>query len=97
MRPITKTEYEDMLPYEKVEAFIKQKHYYHFEGAEGVRRLENILRNTGYATGTFLGDYPILNFLADNPGAIEALLEFHKDHVREDMLEDLDVELVEEE
>ena len=49
------------------------------EGCTGVRNLEKICKDLGYAQGEFVGQHYIANFLADNPAAIEMLFEFIRD------------------
>lgn len=51
------------------------------EGTEGVRNLEKLCKGIGYWEGQFLGQHYILNFLADNPGALEKLFEFIREGV----------------
>jgi hypothetical protein len=46
---------------------------YRFEGDTGVRNFEQLVKDIGYDQG-------IENFLADNPGAIETLLEWISEH-----------------
>lgn len=51
------------------------------EGTDGVHNLENICDFIGYTKGQFFGANSIMNFLADNPGAAESILEFIRDHI----------------
>jgi hypothetical protein len=69
------------------------------EGATGVRNLEKICRDLGYAQGEFVGQHYIANFLADNPGAVELLFEFIQNGVEqnEEWQENLDLESYSEE
>src|SRR5277367_3873404 len=47
------------------------------EGFSGVKKLENLCNAIGYEKGDFLGqNMALTNFLADNPGAIEAVIEW---------------------
>jgi hypothetical protein len=55
--------------------------YFRLEGTEGVRNLEKLCEGLGYRDGQFIGQHYILNFLADNPGAIEKLFEFIQEGV----------------
>lgn len=55
--------------------------YFRTEGTEGVRNLEKLCEGLGYRDGQFIGQHYILNFLADNPGAIEKLFEFIQEGV----------------
>jgi len=52
------------------------------EGESGVNSLRTLVKDLGYnERGTYLGADPILNFLADNPGAIEKLYDFVQEWV----------------
>lgn len=46
----------------------QHKHFRRTEGPEGVRNLEQLTRNLGYMS--------LEDFLEDNPGAVQAILEF---------------------
>lgn len=67
--------------YELFEKYLEDNRMYHFEGTDGVRNLDNLCANLGYTSGQFIGANSIMNFLADNPGAIEAIVEFVRDHI----------------
>jgi hypothetical protein len=45
------------------------------EGERGVRNLETLCETLGYGKG-FMHNRAVEEFLSDNPGAIEAVLEF---------------------
>jgi len=62
---------------------------YSWEGTTGVRKLEKFCADLGYRTGNFVGDVPILNFLADNPGAIEAILNWVEEQENKEWKENL--------
>jgi hypothetical protein len=47
-----------------------------FEGTTGVRNLETIAKTLGYNESGFRYGTPIESFLSDNPGAIEAIVEW---------------------
>lgn len=66
---------------ELFEKYLEDNKMYHFEGTDGVRHLDNLCASFGYTSGQFIGASPIMNFLADNPGAMEAILEFIRDHI----------------
>ena len=53
------------------------QHFRTVEGERGVRNLENLVSNLGYMH--------IEEFLADNPGAVEAIVEFVGDWVSRGM------------
>lgn len=57
---------------DKLQEYIAAKGFYHFEGARGVRNLETVLNEVcGY------GSYNTLDmFLEDNPGCMEAMLQW---------------------
>lgn len=61
---------------ELVEAFVEHNRFYSMEGNQGVSRFTQVVAAIGYNHHS--GDYghPILNFLADNSGAIEKLMEW---------------------
>ena len=61
---------------ELVEAFVEHNRFYCMEGNQGVSRFTQLVAAIGYNHQS--GDYghPILNFLADNSGAIEKLMEW---------------------
>lgn len=65
-----------------------------FEGTSGVKNLEKLLKSLGYSRGNYVGyGNEIINFLSDNPGAIEAILNFivetNDKNWNESLIEDL--------
>lgn len=66
---------------ELFDKYLKDNRMWRMEGTDGVRNLETICANLGYTSGQFIGANPIMNFLADNPGAMEAIVEFVRDHI----------------
>lgn len=61
---------------EKLERYIDANHMYSFEGQRGVRHLEKMLREVGgYGTGIMV-NRTIEDFLEDNSGAIQAIVEW---------------------
>lgn len=48
---------------------------HNFEGSSGIERFEKLLKVIGYADGNFFNDV-LRNFLSDNSGAIEAIIEW---------------------
>lgn len=47
------------------------------EGTSGVRKLQSLCEAIGYKEGQFIGsEVALLNFLADNSGAIDAIIEW---------------------
>lgn len=75
---------------EVISEWMDQNEIRHMEGVSGVRSLEKLCEEIGYKDGAFLGANPILNFLADNSGAIEALVEFIQDAGVEEWKEELE-------
>ena len=63
------TDFDDILDHWQK----KKKHGYRWEGETGVSNFENLTKDIGYGQG-------IEEFLADNPGAVEKLLEFILEH-----------------
>jgi hypothetical protein len=62
---------------ELLDQWFDKKKVYHLEGTRGVETLEELVEVLGYRDGQFFGQsVSILNFLADNPGAQEALITF---------------------
>ncbi len=76
----TETEINNMDGSEAFDAYLEEKRFFHFEGTTGIRNLETICKTLGYRNGSFIGEHFILNFLADNPGAIESLIDFIRDN-----------------
>ena len=50
-------------------------HFRSFEGERGVRNLEQLVETLGYGEGWMRGR-AIEDFLTDNPGAVQAVVEF---------------------
>jgi hypothetical protein len=59
-----------------VDKYIDDHQLYHFEGERGVDNFEKLVKQLGYQS--VFGHGPIESFLADNPGAIEAMIEWIK-------------------
>lgn len=57
----------------QLDKFIDQNRMYSWEGSKGVHNLEYLVKAIGYKDN--YGD-AIHNFLYDNPGAIEAIVEW---------------------
>jgi hypothetical protein len=51
------------------------KNFRSFEGERGVRNLEQLVETLGYGEGWMRGR-AIEDFLTDNPGAVQAVVEF---------------------
>lgn len=56
-----------------------EEHNVRTEGQAGLNSLERLVRILGYGTG-FMQNRPVEDFLLDNPGAIEAMLDFVAKH-----------------
>lgn len=50
-------------------------HFHRTEGEQGVRNLEQLVETLGYGHGIYR-NRAIEEFLIDNPGAVEAVLQF---------------------
>jgi len=70
----------------KIEKYIAQEHV-QFEGYEGVKSLTNLVKLFGYG-GSFAD--PLSAFLADNSGALEALVEWISSQSCDEWEESLD-------
>jgi len=64
---------------ELFDKYLDYNKMYRFEGTDGVRNLDDLCANLGYTSGQFNGANPIMNFLADNSGAMEAVVDFIRD------------------
>ena len=62
-----------------IDEWMEQSQIRSMEGCSGVKNLEKLCGEIGYNKGAFLSASPIFNFLADNSGAIEAIIEFIRD------------------
>lgn len=93
-------EAEEMTNEEVLDLYIEQQKLHSTEGTRGVDNLTQICQALGYdRNGQYVGSgHALINFLADNPGAIEAVIEFIRDHaecyesINDDMRYDLDVQ-----
>lgn len=61
-----------------IEAFCEQNRIYRFDGERGVENLVTILRAIGYNESPYQGNSTavLVNFLADNSGATEAIINW---------------------
>jgi hypothetical protein len=66
---------------ELFEEYLNESRMYNLEGTDGVRKLDDLCAGLGYTRGQFIGANPIMNFLADNPGALELLMGFISEHI----------------
>jgi len=82
--------YEQMDLIEVINEWQDENQAHHFEGCTGVRKLEKLCKDLGYDKGEFFGsEVSLLNFLADNSGAIEALVNWIGEQDIEDWKENL--------
>ena len=79
----------------------KPKNYFRSEGEEGVRNLARLCSALGYSDPMHFGQFDgacygdLINFLEDNSGAVEALLDWIQENY-ESELEESDEDSVEE-
>ena len=66
-----------------VDAYLDQQSFYNFEGRRGLERLCQLVGDLGYRDPQHYGQFTstaclgnLVMFLEDNPGAIEAIVEF---------------------
>lgn len=57
--------------YEVIQEYLDTKEFYSFEGERGVTKFETLVNDLGYGT--------IEEFLADNPGAIDTIIDWIAD------------------
>ena len=79
----------------KLDVLMAEEKIYRFEGRTGVENLARICRLLGYKDTTYFGQFSsqasygdLIEFLEDNPGAIEAIVDFIRDN--EDLYEPLE-------
>lgn len=58
-----------------LDQYLEDNNIRNFEGERGVRNLEQLVETLGYGQG-FMRNRAIEEFLADNPGAVEAVVNF---------------------
>ena len=59
-----------------VDRWLEEHKFYSFEGERGLERLNEFCSALGYKESGFKFGSPLEEFLQDNPGAIEALLDW---------------------
>jgi len=67
---------EDAGFYEIVEEYINQKGFFHFEGESGIEHLNDLTNDLGYGSSCFRHGSSLETFLADNPGAQSAIVDW---------------------
>lgn len=82
---------------------IREKKLQTFEGSTGVKNLCKLVRALGYKDPMYFGQFDsnasygdLIEFLEDNPGACEAIVEFIEEH-EESYRENIESHLPEEE
>jgi len=75
-------EVEEMDNEEVLDLYMEQNNLYRTEGTQGVDNLRSLCAALGYdRNGQYIGSgHELINFLADNSGAVEALMEFVREH-----------------
>jgi hypothetical protein len=71
----------------KLDNLLKEEKLNRFEGEKGVQNLAILCRCLGYKDDRYFGQFShrasygdLINFLEDNPGAVEAILNFIQDN-----------------
>jgi hypothetical protein len=73
-----------------IEKWRSENRAYCMEGTSGVRHLQKLCEDIGYKDGQFVGyNVALLNFLADNSGVIDAIIEWIGDQEIEDWKENI--------
>ena len=79
-----------------LDAYLDQKQYYHFDGRRGVERLCQLTGDLGYRDPQYFGQLTstacignLVLFLEDNPGAIEAIMDWVRDIDSKEMVSNL--------
>lgn len=74
---------------------------YHFEGTNGVKNLCRIVRALGYKDPMYFGQFEgasygdLINFLEDNSGAVDKIIEFIEEEINEEWEQNLESHLEE--
>jgi hypothetical protein len=79
-----------------MEEYKETNKLYNFEGERGLGNLNKILKAIGYKGHQFLYGSPIESFLSDNPGAIDAMLEWIAEQDIEEWRDEITTHLPEE-
>lgn len=97
-------EKQDLSFEEVVEKYRDQKQLTRTEGTKGVHNLCELVRALGYKDPQYFGQFSpeasygdLIYFLEDNPGAVEAILDFISEQDSSEWKENLESELVEDE
>lgn len=69
---------------ELVDQFMDQENIYRMEGEQGIENISRLLEGMGYFEHSFKYGSVLEVFLADNPGALQALVDWISDqHIQE--------------
>lgn len=72
-----------------MEAYLESKGFHQFEGESGVQRLETVAKDLGYKEDGFKYGDPISALLADNPGCIDAIIDWVADNLTDEQMVNL--------
>jgi len=88
----------------KLQKFLQDRRMTHFEGVNGLKNLCRLVKVLGYKDSQHFGQFEagcsygiLLNFLEDNSGACDAIVEFIEEYMCEEWEENLSRELSDEE
>lgn len=59
-----------------LEQYLTENRFHHFEGDSGMDRMTKVCEDLGYPGHGFKYGTPIESFLSDNPGAMQAILDW---------------------
>jgi hypothetical protein len=79
---------------ELIDALIDEHKLYRLEGGAGLRNLNQICAIIGYKEQPFAAGSPVELFLCDNPGAIDALIEFIIVYMTDEWADNIEAELI---
>lgn len=82
---------------ELIEQFCDQENLHSFEGDSGLDKFEKVIEALGYRPHGFKHGDLISVFLSDNPGAVEALMNWIKEQNCDEWMESIESYLQEEE
>jgi len=82
---------------ETIEKYCNFNKMYHFEMSQGIENLNKLLSDAGYREEPFKYGSSLERFLQDNPGAIQAILEWFGNNMDEDTEQNLLSEIPESE
>lgn len=81
---------------EVIQKWQNANNIHRYEGTKGVDNFQKLCRAIGYEDGNYFGyNNEIVNFLSDNPGAIEAMISWIAERENPDWKQNL-IELIDE-